>query len=126
MRTQALNRIFRLLITLVLAIPAIVPTGSPAVAQPASPILPHPAAVRLGAPPEGTVIARVYYTSEAEKDELAPILDVWEVNQKEGYLLVMLLPGELERLVSRDLRVEVDEERTAQLYAIRPVDPNQT
>ena len=67
---------------------------------------------------EGDIkIVRIYYESQAQLNELAATLDVWEVNRGEGYFVAMVQSQQLQALRERGLRVDVDEEQTRRLTA---------
>jgi hypothetical protein len=81
----------------------------------ASALLSQPAAASTE-PPPGYVVARVYYTDQADLAQLATRLDVWEVDQKTGSFVAMLSPARLAELQNTGYRIEVDPSRTAMLY----------
>jgi hypothetical protein len=67
-------------------------------------------------PNEQFVIAKVYYNNRAELDNLAARLDVWEVDQVEGYLVAMATEQKLQQLIEAGMRVEIDLARTEQIH----------
>ena len=64
---------------------------------------------------QGPVVARVYFPDRATLDRLASHLDVWEVQQRQGYLLALLSPEERANLERQGLSVKVDQARSAAL-----------
>jgi len=70
---------------------------------------------------EGPVVARVYFASLADLNQLATRLDVWEVHHAAGYLVALLRPGETTALRQAGYRVEIEAEKTADLG--RPHEP---
>jgi carboxypeptidase T len=65
--------------------------------------------------PTGTVVARVYFTSQNDLNQLAISLDIWEVNHTAGYLVAMLTPERYASLSQAGYHLEIDAERTALL-----------
>jgi murein tripeptide amidase MpaA/uncharacterized membrane protein len=65
--------------------------------------------------PDGPVVARIYYTSQAEVSLLAANLDVWEVHPEQGYLLARLTPSEYSAAAQAGYRIEIDAAKTAEL-----------
>jgi carboxypeptidase T len=65
------------------------------------------------------VVVRVYFADETMRDELAAVLDVWEVNygasSEQQYLVVMISAAQADALRTAGLRVEVDGAKTATL-----------
>ena len=61
------------------------------------------------------VIARVYYTSRSNLDQLAAFLDVWEVNHSEGYLVALLSPSNVAQLEHSGYQLVIDQAQTALL-----------
>ena len=74
---------------------------------------------------EGTVIARVYFTSIDDKNQLASRLDVWEVNPAQGYLLAALSPDQFQALSQAGYLLEIDAQRTAGLSKLNAFSPGQ-
>jgi len=70
---------------------------------------------------DGPVVARVYFASLADLNQLATRLDVWEVHHAAGYLVALLRPGETTALRQAGYRVEIEAEKTADLG--RPHEP---
>lgn len=58
------------------------------------------------------VVALVYFTDNADLNQLANALDIWEVNHEAGYLVAMLHPYQLTALNQAGYQVEVDLEQT--------------
>jgi carboxypeptidase T len=79
-----------------------------------------------GENPSGYVVARVYYTGKSDLDQLATRLDIWEVNQKEGYLVAMLSPAQFSELEAGGYRLEIDQKRTDMLYQPMIASPDQS
>jgi len=77
-------------------------------------------------PPSGPVVARVYYTDQADLDRLAAVLDIWEVNRAAGYALALLGPARYAALLAAGYRIEVDQAQTDALLAPRQMSPSQT
>jgi carboxypeptidase T len=66
--------------------------------------------------PSDYVVARVYFDTLAILNQLAASLDVWEVNQSEGYLVALLSPSQYSLLERSGLKLVVDRIQTALLY----------
>ncbi len=77
-------------------------------------------------PDDRAQVARVYFESKAQLNDLAARLDIWEVNNKEGYFVARLSPRALHELQAMGLRVEVEPELTQQLYLGLQLSPGQT
>jgi murein tripeptide amidase MpaA/uncharacterized membrane protein len=76
-----------------------------------------PAQASQGETPNNAyVVARIYFDSRAELENLTARLDVWEVNQKEGYLVAMVTEQHLEMLAQAGFRVEIDQAKTDQIH----------
>ena len=65
--------------------------------------------------PDRTVVVRVYFRDQAERDRLATELAAEEMSTRGGYLTVVTTQAEVEALRARGLRVEVDQEATSRL-----------
>jgi len=61
------------------------------------------------------VVARVYYQSRADLEQLAVFLDIWEVNQAEGYLVALLSPSNYALLEQSGYALSIDQAQTALL-----------
>ena len=72
------------------------------------------------------MVARVYYTDQADLDRLAAVLDIWEVNRAAGYALALLGPARYAALLAAGYRIEVDQAQTDALLAPRQMSPSQT
>ena len=66
------------------------------------------------------VVARVYFADERQLNEMAAMLDVWEVRHSddpnERYVVAMLAQAQAAALQHGGVRVEIDGARTAQLH----------
>jgi carboxypeptidase T len=71
------------------------------------------------------IVVRVFYNSQANLNELAQHLDIWEVNKVQGYLVTALGPTQIDALTRQGYRVEIDWARTQQVNQPRLVDPKQ-
>ncbi len=80
----------------------------------------------MPAPPDGPVVARIYYTDKTDLDRLAADLDIWEVNRAAGYAVALLTPGRYAALSAAGYRIEIDQGRTTELSALRQASPGQT
>ncbi len=58
------------------------------------------------------VVARVYYQSQANLEQLAVFLDIWEVNQAEGYLVALLSPSNYALLEQSGYTLTIDQGHT--------------
>ena len=76
--------------------------------------------------PIGPSVARVYYADRADLDRLAESLDIWEVDRAAGYVVVLLTPARETALRRAGYRVEIDQQQTAALTAVREAAPTQT
>lgn len=61
------------------------------------------------------VVARVYYQTRANLEQLAVFLDIWEVNQVEGYLVALLSPSNYALLEQSGYNLAIDQEKTVGL-----------
>ncbi len=71
-------------------------------------------------------VARVYFANKAQLNDLAAQLDIWEVNQEEGYFVARLSPRALRELRAMGLRVEMEPAMTRRLYLSLLTSPGQT
>ena len=62
-------------------------------------------------------LARIYFSSQAELQQLAATLDVWEVNHGSGYVLALIRPAQQRELEDRGVTVAPDPERTQAMRA---------
>ena len=62
----------------------------------------------------GQVIVRVYFDSHDELNRLAAELDVWEVNNAQGYLVAQVTAAEEQALRGQGYRVESDAQKMAE------------
>jgi uncharacterized repeat protein (TIGR01451 family) len=69
----------------------------------------------LPAEPDRPVVARVHFADQADLNELARSLDIWEVDHEAGQLIAYLLPEQYFTLQHAGYQVEVDARRTARL-----------
>jgi carboxypeptidase T len=69
-------------------------------------------AVASNQPLTESVVARLYYTSQADLNALAARYDILEVNHDQGYVLVVLAPDAYASLQQAGYRLEVDEGKT--------------
>ncbi|HSQ17292.1 MAG TPA: M14 family zinc carboxypeptidase [Anaerolineales bacterium] len=76
--------------------------------------------------PSDDVVARVYYGTQANLNQLATFLDIWEVNHSEGYLVASLSPTSYAQLERAGYTLVIDEEKTAQLHATLEALPGQS
>src|SRR5690348_16267040 len=77
-------------------------------------------------PPPSHLLARIYSSSQAERDQLAAQLDAVETATTGGYVTPLITPDEQAELVAKGYRVEIDAARTALLNAQPPISPAQT
>ncbi len=116
------GRIFSLLIILFLlawtgnTARAIRQDLNPGSAHKAPPATPTPTP---GPENEKPIVARVYFTSREDMDQLAAQLDVWEVHPIEHYLVAHLTPQEYQSLQKAGYRIEVDLGKTSLLSQVR-------
>ncbi len=61
------------------------------------------------------VVARVYFATRANLDQLAVFLDIWEVNHAEGYLVALLSPSNIAQLERSEYQLVIDQAQTALL-----------
>lgn len=59
------------------------------------------------------IVAKVYFSDRDDLNGLAGILDVWEVNHTEDFLLASLHPGQYAGLLHKGYRIEIHETKTA-------------
>ena len=62
--------------------------------------------------PTSQVVARVYYQTRDNLEHLAVFLDIWEVNQEEGYLVALLTPTHYARFEQSGYLIIIDQEQT--------------
>lgn len=72
------------------------------------------------------VVARVYFKTTPELEELTRRLDVWSVERTESYVLALVYPQEFVRLQEAGYHLEIDPDRTEAINAVRQVLPGQT
>jgi hypothetical protein len=121
-------RLALLVIMAILSITMLSLTGSGLVTS--APFQPEPAppsgdeATELSTQPEEQVVIRLYYDNRAHLDAVAGSLDIWDVNTKEGYAVIMLSPAQQDWLEALGYTVEIDSNLTAQVNAPdAPLDP---
>ncbi len=90
-------------------------------AQVPTPLLPFAAqSTPAASSAEEAVVARVYFTDQTDLNRLAATYDVWHVHHSNAlqsrYFVALLSTTELTELRAAGYRVEIDEQRTAQLY----------
>ncbi len=71
-------------------------------------------------------VVRVYFEDRAQLNELAARLDVWEVNNEEGYFIARVSPQALRKLRALGLRIEAEPRLTERLYLSLQLSPEQT
>ena len=84
------------------------------------------AAVAQGPDSGRAQVVRVYFENRTQLNELAAHLDVWEVNNEEGYFVARVSPPTLEKLRSQGLRIEIEPKLTQRLYLSYQLSPQQT
>ncbi|MBN1666546.1 MAG: hypothetical protein JW862_05640 [Anaerolineales bacterium] len=109
----------------------------------ASSLLPHPGLAQQEPPPgasnelksapagqaesnsetDPTWAVRLYYADRAHLDAVAGRLDIWEVNQKENYVIAALNTRTYQWLETLGYRLEIDSEKSALLAPNAPLDP---
>jgi carboxypeptidase T len=67
-------------------------------------------------PNQNYVIANVYFNDKAQLDDLAARLDIWKVEQAQGYVVAMLTEQQLQKLIEAGIRAEVDLVKTEQIH----------
>jgi PKD repeat protein len=70
-------------------------------------------------------VVRAYYDDPALVAEVASWTEPWEVNRREGYIVLEVNPAEFQRLVDLGFRVEVDLAATEAFNQLRVPLPNQ-
>lgn len=71
-------------------------------------------------------VVRVYFENRQQIEEIAAWIEPWEVNQKEGYLVLGVSQAEYNRLLAQGYRLEIDQELTALLNQPLAYLPGQT
>lgn len=66
--------------------------------------------------PTGQVVARVYFDRRNDLENLAVFIDIWEVNQADGYLLALLSAHQYAQLEQSGYTIIIDQEQTDWLY----------
>jgi murein tripeptide amidase MpaA len=69
---------------------------------------------------------KVYFTDKAQLNELAARLDIWEVNNEEGYFVAWLSPAALRDIQQMGLHIEMQPRLTQQIYLSLQMSPGQT
>ncbi|MCC7358006.1 MAG: hypothetical protein IT317_00915 [Anaerolineales bacterium] len=87
--------------------------------------VPRFAAAAPTPPPDQLLLARVHFSTTAERDALAARLDAVEAPTTGGYVTALLSPAEQAALLAQGYRVEIDAARTALLNAHAPASPAQ-
>jgi len=114
----------QILYCLLFVLMATLGTPNQLVAQTPTPLLPlaaqsNPSPSSIGVAEEAGV-ARVYFTDQADLNRMAATYDVWHVHHSSAiqsrYFVALLSTSELTELRAAGYRVELDEQRTAQLY----------
>lgn len=72
-----------------------------------------------------SVVARIYYIDRTELAHLAGRLDIWEVHSEQGYVIAALSVDEWQRLTAQGYRVQLEAEKTVELYRPRVKSPGQ-
>jgi len=96
-------------------------TPDQVLAQATTPFLPFASQTHPPTPAaEEAVVARVYFADQAELNRMAATYDVWHVHhsseRQSRYFVALLSTTEMADLQTAGYRVEIDEQRTAQLY----------
>ena len=99
---------------------------APAVGTSSASVPPTPLAAPAQAPPSQTLIVRVYFEYKSTVNRLAAVLDVWEVNQAEGYLVAAITSDQVGWLKQQGFTVVVDDTKTAALNRPLAAIPGQT
>ncbi len=116
-----------ILTALLVATSAWSPTPMPADDSEPAVAVPRLASAAPTPPPDPQVLlARVYFTSLADRDQLAARLDAVETATTGGYVTALISPAEQAALLAQGYRVEIDAARTALLNAQPVVAPAQT
>ncbi len=76
-----------------------------------------PVAQGQDAPAGEPYLARIHFSSQAELQQLAATLDVWEVNHGSGYLLALIWPAQQQELEAQGVAVTPDPARTQAMRA---------
>ena len=66
--------------------------------------------------PTGQVVARVYFDGRSDLEQLAVFLDIWEVNQADGYLVALLSTNHYTQLEQSGYTIVIDQRQTDLLY----------
>jgi hypothetical protein len=65
--------------------------------------------------PDRPVVVRMYYTGEDHLNQVAGSLDIWEVHEDEGFVIVQVKPEQYAWLQNLGYTMEIDAEKTAEL-----------
>jgi carboxypeptidase T len=82
-------------------------------------------AAQTTALPTGPALVRIYFNTQAELQQLASGLDIWEVHRAEGWLLAYLTPEQVLSVRQTGLRLEVDDAATRAISTPRLLSPDQ-
>jgi carboxypeptidase T len=110
--------IFLIIVTIALVGGLILDQGSKTIAssQPST-------GVSLGVEKSQEVVVRVYYDNQEQLNDIAGELDIWEVHpipgigSATGYAVVAVIPAQEDWLELQGYRVEIDQEKTAELQS---------
>jgi carboxypeptidase T len=79
--------------------------------------------ISLGVTKSQELVIRIYYDSQDQLNAVAGQLDIWEVHQlpgigsNPGFAVAAVYPSQQDWLISQGYRVEIDQEKTAQLQS---------
>lgn len=125
---RTINPYLRVTLLLALLMSSLMPTPSQAQQEP--PLVPDSnlksaPATTSDADPDSdqTWVVRLYFNDRAHLDAVAGSLDIWEVNQKENYVIAALSSLAYERLQAQGYRLEIDAEKTSMQAPNAPLDP---
>jgi len=107
MAADSTKRMFLLAIAWFLLAPAVSPSSAS--------VLPASTGTPARAPHSETLIVRVYFKDRSTVNRLAANLDVWEVNQAEGYLVAAVTSDQVGWLRQQGFTVVVDDTKTTAL-----------
>lgn len=75
--------------------------------------------------PADSVVARVFFTSQADLNRLAGALDIWEVDHAGGFLVALLTPAQYQALQAAGYPNEIDFKKTESLKVANKYLPGQ-
>ena len=68
-----------------------------------------------------TIISRIYFSDTQQIGLLTSMVDVWQINHEEGYVVAQLSPSQSDQLYQQGFRIELDVERNQRQRELQSV-----